>query len=121
MNNTNISATDITDHLAEYDHRAKIAQETPCGVDGCDGEFHDPFAPSEEWNHYVRRKEFDNGIVQASVALMSDGKSVGNIHFGGDGEMSAVELREAADLYEGFPAWLRSMADTIDERNGIKA
>lgn len=93
----------------------RAAMATPCAFEGCAGIGHDNSPDPAEWRHEVVTEEFDDGIVQADISAFTSGDRVmGAIHFNGDGEMTAAEFRAAADNYEAFPAWLRSLADRMD-------
>ena len=64
---------------------------------------------------------FDGGIIAVSFGYGSDGEYEGDIQFAGGGTMTSDELRDAAVLYESFPAWLRSMADRFDKTTGASS
>ncbi|MEB0265898.1 hypothetical protein [Cryobacterium sp. 10I5] len=90
------------------------AQNTPCGVEGCNGWTHDPNeADSTKWSHEVVKEIFDGSTVEATIWSSRDG-IVGDIQYEGYGEMTADDFRAEADKYEAYPAWLRSMADRMD-------
>lgn len=91
------------------------AMATRCTFDGCTGIGHDNSQDPAEWRHEVMAVTFDNDIVQAEISAFSNGDPLeGSISFAGDGVMTAAEFRQAADDYEAFPAWLRSLADRMD-------
>ncbi|TFC20064.1 hypothetical protein E3O19_01450 [Cryobacterium algoritolerans] len=93
----------------------QAAMAMPCEFEGCSGVGHDNSPNPAEWRHEVVSETFDDGIVQADISAFTNGDPVlGAIHFAGDGEMTAAEFRAAADKYEAFPAWLRSLADRMD-------
>ncbi|TFC94038.1 hypothetical protein E3T28_15900 [Cryobacterium sinapicolor] len=91
--------------------------DAPCEFEGCTRRYHDPLQTRAEWRHEVYvAADFDGGTVEAALSVFSDGRPpVGDIHAGADGDlMTAAEFRKAADNYEAFPAWLRSLADRLD-------
>lgn len=104
--------------IAKANRELAEAQATPCDYEGCDGTDHDPCEPPEKWSHTVVQETFDNGIDGLIVAKPGAGFN-GYVDFSnrGDDEWSAADFREAAELYEAFPAWLRSIADQIDALN----
>lgn len=121
MNDNNVPSP--ADRFANIDQtRAERATEraaamaTPCAFDGCSGTGHDNASwDPAQWRHEVVDESFDGGIVTADISLFSDGSPLeASIHFDGDGIMTAAEFRAAADDYESFPAWLRSLADRMD-------
>lgn len=93
------------------------AEAAPCGFEGCDGLGHDFVEDPAKWRHEVVAEEWDRGIVQADISVFAGRPPVGSIHFEGDGEMTADEFRQAAEEYEAFPAWLRSLADRMDAQS----
>lgn len=101
--------TDTTHDAARAD-----AQNTACGVEGCNGWSHDPNeADSTKWSHEVVKEKFDGSTVEATIWSSRDG-IVADIEYEGYGEMTAADFRAEADNYEAYPAWLRSMADRMD-------
>src|SRR5690554_5452916 len=103
--------------LEQFDKLNRFAQQTPCGITDCDGEMYEGNVEPSDWHHRVLMRKCDNGIIEVEVARKPDGTYEGDIVFGGNGTMTAAELRSAADQYEAFPAWLRAIADDIDTRN----
>ncbi|TFD25872.1 hypothetical protein [Cryobacterium lyxosi] len=89
------------------------AQNTPCKYAECTGEGHEHILPESDWSHEAVNDSFDGRTVLGSISDRL-GTFTGDISFEGTGEMTAAEFRAAADTYEAFPAWLRSMADRMD-------
>jgi hypothetical protein len=99
---------------AEHDIAAAKAQNTPCGIEGCNGFQHEAALEAADWEHEVVSERFDSGSVKAGVFLMR-GEITADISIESSGEMTAAEFRAMADAYEAFPAWLRSIADRMGE------
>lgn len=120
MSNQQNTATtgyrDAATVLAEWDRLDEIARNTRCDIDGCTGRDHEDGVAPAEWTHTVVDEKFDNGIIEVSISGDASG-FIGDICFAGSGEMTAAELRQAADEYEAFPAWLRAHADKLDALN----
>jgi hypothetical protein len=96
-----------------WDVESVFAELTECGVTGCDGTMHDPAQDQSEWAHRVADEYFDGSSVE--VAIWVEGSTVdASINLRANSTMSADDFRREADIYETYPAWLRSMADRID-------
>lgn len=92
------------------------AWATPCSVTDCDGTGHDPHADPAGWAHQVVNEKFDNGIISGYLWRYTDrSKNFVAIDFEGDGQYTVAELYEAADAYEAFPNWLRSLAVRLEQ------
>lgn len=102
---------------SEFDIADAKAQNTPCGIDGCNGLLHEAAVKPSEWIHEVVAAEFDDGSVKVSLDLNA-GDLAGNIYAEFSGVMTAQEFRAMADEYEAFPGWLRSMANQMDAIDG---
>lgn len=111
-----MSITQSTE-LDEYDRLDHQAQATTCGVPDCDGTSHDFIAPMNEWTHRIAHETFDNESVEFDIYRNSDGQHTANISVESAGDVTAAELRDIADVYEGFPVLLRSQADRLDALN----
>ena len=112
---TSVIHKPLTD--SETDKAIAEAQNTPCGIEGCNGWQHEDGVAPSAWTHEVVKEGFDRKNVTASVWIAEDGKANGYIDYEANGDMTAAEFRAEADTYEAFPAWLRSMADRIDTLN----
>ena len=111
---TNLGGTNMNDaSRTEIDSLWTAARNTPCKYAECTGDGHEHVLPESDWSHEAVNSSFDGGIVLSSISDRL-GTFTGDISFEGSGEMTAAEFRDAADTYEAFPAWLRSMADRLD-------
>ena len=97
----------------DFDIDRAEAQNTPCGVTGCNGSDHESRIPQAEWIHEVVDENFDGNTIFASLSI-TKGIAAGYMDHAGSRDMTADEFRAAADLYESYPAWLRNMADRLD-------
>lgn len=122
MNNTTISTTAPTnevDPVEAWQIADRIAEDTPCGIEGCDGSWHEAGVPPEEWSHKVFTEPF--GLMEA-IIIYDPALTPGFFAYvdadgnHGDSNTSA-ETRELADSYDGLPAWLRKIAGEVDRRN----
>jgi hypothetical protein len=101
--------------VAQAELRA-ITEATPCAVDGCDGSGHDSESPVE-WAHSLPDTEFDGRVVKFGI-WTDDGKTFnGDLDLLRTGTITAAGLREEADLWESYPAFLRAAADRLDALN----
>jgi len=100
----------------EADRQERIARATPCDFDGCNGVRHEYGTDQSEWSHTVVAEEFDGGIIDVTITGTATGFT-GDIYFGGNGDMTSDDFRQAATQYEAFPAWLRGHADRLDALN----
>lgn len=91
--------------------------DTPCEFADCTRRYHDPNEARTEWRHEVYVAEgFDGDTVQAELSMYSDGRPpVGSVDYEGNGDLlTAADFRREADIFEAYPAWLRSLADRLD-------
>ncbi|TFC78148.1 hypothetical protein E3O45_05915 [Cryobacterium sp. TMS1-20-1] len=97
--------------------RLDPAWNTPCEFADCTRRYHDPHDVRTNWRHEVFVAEgFDEDTVQAELSVYSDGRPpIGSIDYMGNGDLqTAADYRREADIFEAFPAWLRSLADRLD-------
>jgi hypothetical protein len=104
---------------AEWQQADRIAEETACGLEGCDGSWHEAGVAAEDWSHKVFEEKF--GLMEANIIydpartpcffayIDADGSH--------DGEDGSLQVRELASLYDGLSAWIRKVADEVDHRN----
>ena len=93
------------------------AEFTECEFPKCSGDGHDENAPKSNWSHNLHADKFDVGLITADV-LVTGGAAFAEVYLDGHyTDAPAEELRAAADRYESFPAWLRTLADQIDAHN----
>ena len=104
-------------------HEAElVAQAYPCGVDGCSGEAHDEGALPAEWHHDIISDHFNGDDIDFDATLHPDGSVHGHLYMDSHGDMTAADLRAEAEIYEGYPAWLRTPADRLEARSaGVTA
>jgi hypothetical protein len=103
----------------EFDVKAYLrdddaAKATDCGFPDCDGGGHEKgLSPTTEWGHRLAHAAFDEAVGVEFYKFGSETPIV-YLEMEARGEMSAVELRADADLYEAYPAWLRARADELE-------
>jgi hypothetical protein len=98
-------------------HTRTAAEMTKCDYPKCDGFGHEDCLPEPKWTHNLTAASFDDGIITGQINVVG-GTAEGYVDLAGwYGEASSAELRTAADKYEAFPEWMRSLADQIDAFN----
>ncbi len=90
------------------------AEATPCVFPECNGDTHDEFEMESRWDHTLTQSEFDNGLIEARATVRAGVVTADVTLQGFYFDAPSSELREVADRYEAFPAWLRSLADRMD-------
>lgn len=104
----------------EFDALHKAATSALCDFAGCSKSGHDFMTEPSEWLHDAERP-FCDGLVKVIVIQEPDASHSAEIAMEATGTMTTDELRDMADLYTGFPSWLRARADELDALNGVAA
>ena len=94
-----------------------VAELTKCEFPNCTGDGHEDNVAPSQWLHNLSPDSFDNGLITGDIYIVG-GVAMGEVDLAGSyTESPSDELRAAADKYEAFPTWLRSLADKIDAHN----
>jgi hypothetical protein len=103
--------------LRSFDAAMAVAKATPCPLQGCDGSLHEPFVDPSEWSHSLPDRKFDGGAVVVGIWTNDLETFTCEVLTRESSDMTATQLRAMADLYEGYPAFLRAAAVELDALN----
>jgi hypothetical protein len=104
--------------LAEVDARDERARAAHCEYRrlGCDGDWHDGGDVPQNWSHRVGVEHFD--LLDVEIGILG-GETVFRACTvtSWSAEWLSSEVREHATEWENYPAFLRRIADKLDELN----
>jgi hypothetical protein len=115
-NSTETSTTEPEFDAEAYLRADDAVMATDCGFPDCEGIGHEVFAPFAEWAHRLGHSAFD-GATDIEFHKFGTAAPLAVLTMETQEEMTATQLRAEADLYEGYPAWLRTRADELDAFN----
>ena len=97
----------------------RIAQNTACAFEGCDGGLHDFDLPETEWRHQVHSEFFAGTTVEVDIVADPTKAPVyfAYIEYDAQGEMTEEEIRQDAWKFAEFPMFLGRIADKLSALN----
>lgn len=105
--------------VAEMRRAEAEACATECGVQDCDGTYHEAGVDPREWHHQIESTA--DGILQLEIVLDEEDRAHACILAAFDDDTfdssSGDDVRALADRLEAEPARLRAFAERLDRRS----
>ena len=102
-----------------WEQAERIARETPCPYEACDGSYHAAAEDPADWLHTVAQDEFEGFTATITYDPQDTPAHRANIYANVDDDIDTATIRQRADTYAALPAWLAGVALHVDALNGV--